>query len=67
MKVTAFSALLAVVLVVPTTDLHGFYDVPEGFSEELRTAFTDGGGTLWRDIRISDTETGRKLEIFFSI
>jgi hypothetical protein len=34
-----------------TDNNDGFFDVPALFSGNLQAAFTDGGGTLWRDIR----------------
>lgn len=44
----------------------GFYDVPALLSGELRTAFSDGGGTLWRDIRGVGTETGQEWRLSVS-
>lgn len=46
------------------TDLNdGFYDVSALFSGSLRAAFTDGGGTLWRDIRGGDNGTGQEWRL----
>lgn len=46
------------------TDLDdGFYDVPAMFSGDLRAAFTDGGGTLWRDIRAAGNETAKEWRL----
>ena len=46
------------------TDLDdGFYDVPALFSGDLRAAFTDGGGELWRDIRAAGSETVKEWRL----
>ncbi|MBU0675045.1 MAG: hypothetical protein KJ950_10415 [Proteobacteria bacterium] len=37
-----------------TGGLDGRYDVPAMLSGDLQARFTDGGGTLWRDIRSTD-------------
>jgi hypothetical protein len=41
----------------------GFYDVPALFSGQLQASFTNGGETLWRDIRAANPAGTKKWRV----